>query len=1177
MPIFNNIPGAIKQELLAPVDLSESPALLRAQIRNIGNSAARSASFKSFFRQEFRSILHPRENGLLGMVATRKTDDIDISIIGNPIPKIIFGGTDVDVAVVFNQDAFRIVLEKDVSEDGTSVRAWILAVVPYAAFDKLPFGGFLIYLIRRVDDILAQTSALSRYETKLTKLPVNSIGIGRSNATQERPEEADIATNKNPAPVDAPAAPVAPVAQPKAAPVKVAEAPEPEPEPVADEVAEAPVADEPEPVEVDKEDENYRAAASFSLLRQLTGDKSTSTTYEPVRSYAAFSKLLVHKATEVRRFVKSLNTSATNDGGTFSFRTDKDFSTTFGLSDGDFLVELHLPAQLDEGKPVRAIVSVYNNVTSETKQLGTWTWQSNEYGKKSAFALIEQIHKDLASALQHTDKVFPDSQTTPETAVAATEFQHILPPSDDEASDYLDNHLIHWHSGMDDVYALSSNWCTRNKHDVPRDTVEGALAILSRYVGQPNFAEDREELETLIGYIKEALDEADRFAAGDRDSGLYSNFYNPDGSKSGGSNVAEAASADVDSLISELRALFADGESYYETIDEIQAELDDTSVPAREKIRSLTLLIGQMSKDRDEHWVDSETGWNDEEIKKASDVNTDLLGKAVSILRRVIEVVRSESEVTAATYQEPKEPKIEHPDFPTEIQEPKAKLAIDTYKKKLEEIRKKTGKPGTNESAYKKIEVKEDPKVKQDKVEELERPDAEATLPTTVGDRAKDSQEEAPKAEKPKDAAKLPKGFEAKAAAVARKDIPYEGYTIEKRASTRDESIAVFDVTRPDGSHCHEATSLPKAKEYIDKVVKRLGKPATAAADFDQDYTADQPVDLERNDMVTDFSDTDKNLNNPDEVAEGAKEEVTEEPVAEKPAAVAPAEDTKIDLNVALKFRVVLPVDTDSDEVAVPGKLTEVLAALKEEKLPVDTVVFITSGKGLKTLVVSKSSRVHSYASDLLVPERAEGTLEDKTITSALDAARKAKDDRAESLRLVEVVFDAFSTIIEEDAFVAENFDDMDDDASYKMPDDADEIREYLLSYTKSSSETDGAEVKTEDPKAEADAAFASALCGILGHRENPVEAAAMAAAIVNHYGSDALSAFSALESTGVFASARNFPVMETKWYKRGDNRYAAYHMSVASEDQATLMYIPRIGAYAVASLQELQEEEARG
>jgi hypothetical protein len=241
--------------------------------------------------------------------------------------------------------------------------------------------------------------------------------------------------------------------------------------------------------------------------------------------------------------------------------------------------------------------------------------------------------------------------------------------------------------------------------------------------------------------------------------------------------------------------------------------------------------------------------------------------------------------------------------------------------------------------------------------------------------------------------------------------------------------------------------------------------------------------------------------------------------------------------------------------------------------------VFVTSGEGLKTLITSKfrtGKGLRVYSSDLLVPERAAGESKDEAAKKTIKSVADVQDDRVAALRQIDELFDAYEALVKEDSFVAENFDDTDDDAVYAIPDDVAGVRSLLESYAKASSEDDESE-EEDDSAEDGEAAFASALAEVLTHKANPTEAAAHVAAILSAYASDASSAFSAIESAGLFASASSFPVMETKWYKRGGKSHQMYHMSVASSDQQTLMYIPRTGAYAVASLEEFTADEARG
>jgi len=1001
MPTFNNIPSNIRKNLLTPIDLTQGTALLRSNLRNIANSLSNVNGYKSFLRQELRSLMHPRENGFLGLVATNNVNDISIDLVGNPIPKIIFGGTYVDIAVVFNQDAFRIVLEKDASADGATVAGWILAVIPYTPFDKLTFGGFLIYLLRRIDDILSKTAALTRYDNKLVRLPVNSVGIGRNDRAPEAPDEAAIA--QPPQPIEAPEVAQAP------APIE-----KPKPEPV---IPEQPLEDEPEVEDVDTKSKEYKAAASFSLSPDLQESTTPKHPYDAVGNYATFFQVLKSNLSAVRKELAKLsgNTSA-------SVKLDKS-----------------------------AIVFTVQNV------------------------------RDPQLSLLTSISLLPIGQLN------------------------------------------------LGKNKGPRFEVTGVLDT-TYYDG---------ELEEDVG------------------------------------NVTHV-SVGTWKWLAEYGRL-----NTLQLVNKIVADLLEATT----------------------------------HVEHAANTNSDA-------------AIETESEATAAD-------KTKHPKLPTEVKVPESKTEVETYKKKLAEIRKKSEKKGTDTSAYNKIENKT-PKAKTGKElsSEINVPEVPDSGATTVADKIKDSLEEAPKVKLPKNAAILPKVVQAAEEKTPIKLLPLnkwnhknaDHYIYQPGGHDWNGNSSVISINRdPDSNswyvrlnniskqfkqlvgsfvepvasivngqlvdHNGQGDAFESPEAAYEGLLSALntalyGNEATAK-EFDEDYTADSLTDLELNDMDTDFADTDKSLEDPNDVVEGAAD--GDEAASEPPATPAEPEsletsdgdEEKVDINTALKFRAVLPEDADAE---LPSKLTELFDAISDGKVPEDTVIFVTSGTGLRTYTVGKneddSVSLRCEYSDALILDGMAGTLDDTEVTKTLDKAKSEQEDRSASLRNIDEIFDAFETIVKEDTFDPQNFNDTadGDDGGYTLPSDRDRLDADLADYAKKSS--DDAEAETDEEPSEeeeADAAFASALVDLLHYKENPVAAAAEVNAIIHAFSGDAEAAFSLIEDKGLFANASTFPVMETKFYKRGARQYPAYHMSVASTTEPTLMFVPRTGAYAIASLEELQSEEARG
>lgn len=965
------------------------------------------------------------------------------------------------------------------------------------------------------------------------------------------------------------------------------------------------------------------ASASFSLSPDLVpAPGAPATTYEPVGTYDNFYSVLSSNVSALRRELKK-----SIEGGYVSKDRDA-VMVSVSAPDGTIVATRLTPkdAAAEQRKKLAFPVIALSNKEVRETQLGTWLWNA-KYGRMNASQIVAKIGADLLSAIPHIPKV----DTMHNTATATTEFPWILPPSDEEAGNFLDENLVNWHSGMDDVYALSSNWCTRNKRQVPREIAEGAISILSRYSVDPRYAEDKAELEQMIGYIREAIDEADSFARGDTESGFYSNFWNKDGSVKdeeayasleatasmrissddvltawanqnkvprqvvdrvqklistatnslyqGGPGWFKATSAlkqifekyplsdmvyhnEEDSLepmswvaledwAKRQATEYAEAEvdkdsdefddirsreydsiiSQYSVADSSDlmgillpesdlrhavASVEDDTVTA-EDINGLWARLSNLATPTDARSIHVGDTYNGVIVTKTGDrLDYSVFNKGIQVVDGFLDTSCSTSllkttedkltmDITAFSAPKTAEaaaPKVKeekgketHPDLPEEVDlDPKVKLAKPA--KEIKEPKVKQDKEPKD--------IKE-PKAKQDKVPtEIDVPEVESTLPTTVSDKVKDSKTEPPKAEKPKNVAKLPKGMEAK------------------------------------------------------------------ASEFDQDFTAEQDTDLETNDEVKDFVDMEKNLNNPDDVAEATKDAVV--------APEVPAEDIKVDLKTALKMRVVPPQTDEGAEVTIPSDVPALLDALSEASLPEDVVIFITTGEGLKTYVTSKNGTkktLRAYSSERLVPEHAAGKLDDATVTKTLDKVG-ADDDRVSALRNIDELFDAFATIVTKDAFTVNNFDDTDDDAFYAIPDDVEKLRTDLTSYAKSASEEDDV-ADTEDEAPEEKNAFAAALMDVLSYKDNPVAAAAAVASIVGMYGQDAEAAFSAIEDSGAFASDTELPVMETKFYHRNGKKYRALHMSVASSDKETLMYIERTGMYAIASLDELQESEARG
>lgn len=249
---LGNLHTDVKSGLLRKLDFSQGPTSFLHDLRLIGNSLVLSAGYARFLKLELRSIMHPNSFGLSGIVSSEQATDIDVAILSNPVPKIIFGGDLIDVSVVFNGDAFRIMIEQGMSPDGTSLSGWILAKIPYESFSNLPFGGFLLYLMRKIDLILRQTGALGKYDTMLRPLAVNSVGLSR----QSKPQEVEEPEATKPAPgtpettpASAPKASPAPVAQIKPTPQPVTPKATPEPTPVAKPQPQKPAPEE-EPAEM---------------------------------------------------------------------------------------------------------------------------------------------------------------------------------------------------------------------------------------------------------------------------------------------------------------------------------------------------------------------------------------------------------------------------------------------------------------------------------------------------------------------------------------------------------------------------------------------------------------------------------------------------------------------------------------------------------------------------------------------------------------------------------------------------------------------------------------------------------------------------------------------------------------------------------------------------------------
>lgn len=1009
MPTFNNIPSNIRKDLLTPIDLTQGTALLRSNFRNIANSLSSVNGYKSFLRQELRSLMHPRENGFLELVATNNVNDISIDLVGNPIPKIIFGGTDVDIAVVFNQDAFRIVLEKDASADGATVDGWILAVIPYTPFDKLPFGGFLIYLLRRIDDILSKTAAMTRYDDKLVRLPVNSVGIGRNDRAPEAPDEAEIA--QSPKPVETPEA--APEATPAPAPVE-----KPKPKPV---IPEQPLEDEPEAEDVDTKSTEYKAAASFSLSPDLQENTAPKQPYDAVGNYATFFQVLKSNLNAVRR-------------------------------------EL---AKLEKG--TKAIVKVDDS----NKAAIDFTIMRGAGGPAFTSASVLLLPIEQAASGKNRGLRFEVTGTLDDT---------------------------HYENSADDYVGSA-------KH---------------ASLGTWKWVADYGRLNTL--------------------------------------QIANKIAADL---------------------------LDATNYVERAVTHS------------------------------SSSVN--------------------EPDGATATASD----KTKHPKLPTEVKVPESKHEVETYKKKLAEIRKKSKKTGTDTSAYSKIENKA-PKAKTGKElsPEIKVPEVPDSGATTVADKIKDSLETAPKVKLPKNAAILPKVVQAAEEKKPFRFLPLarwehnsaDHYRYQPGGHDFNGNLSVISINKDNDSNSWHVRLNNIAKQFkqlagsfvgpvasivngelvdhnglgdafespeaayeglLSALNKALYGNEAIAKEFDEDYTADSVTDLELNDMDTDFADTDKSLEDPNDVVEGAADgdadtavEPPETP-AEPESLEAPedAEDEEVDIDTALKFRAVSP---DDEDIEIPTKLTDLFDAVTDGKIPEGTVIFVTSGTGLRTYIVGKTEDKESlrceYSDDLILDGMA-GTLDDEKVAKTLDKAASEQEDRSVSLRNIEEIFDAFETIVKEDAFDPQNFNETSDkdDGGYTLPDDRDRLDADLAEYAKKSPDEEDDTEEELSEEDEADAAFASALVGLLHYKENPVAAAAEVNAILHAFAGDAEAAFSLIEDKGLFASASAFPVMETKFYKRGARQYPAYHMSVASTTEPTLLFVPRTGAYAIASLDELQAEEARG
>lgn len=236
---LGNLHTDVKSGLLRKLDFSQGPTSFLHDLRLIGNSLVLSAGYAKFLKLELRSIMHPNNFGLSGIVSSEQATDIDVAILSNPVPKIIFGGDLIDVSVVFNGDAFRIMIEQGMSPDGTSLSGWILAKIPYESFSNLPFGGFLLYLMRKIDLVLRQTGALGKYDTMLKPLSVNSVGLSRQAKPQEatEPEVAPPEVKESAVVTPATKPAVAPVTQVKAAPQPVVAKPNPEPAPATKEPA----------------------------------------------------------------------------------------------------------------------------------------------------------------------------------------------------------------------------------------------------------------------------------------------------------------------------------------------------------------------------------------------------------------------------------------------------------------------------------------------------------------------------------------------------------------------------------------------------------------------------------------------------------------------------------------------------------------------------------------------------------------------------------------------------------------------------------------------------------------------------------------------------------------------------------------------------------------------------
>ena len=1022
MPTFTNIPSTIRKDLLTPIDLTQGTALLRSKLRAVANSLSNINGYKSFFRQELRSLLHPKENGFLGLVATNRVEDIDIDIVGNPIPKIIFGGTDVDIAIVFNQDAFRIILEKDASADGSSVDGWILAVIPYTPFDKLPFGGFLIYLLRRIDDILSKTAALTRYEDHLVRLPVNSVGIGRNDREPEAADEAAIA--QPPVAPKAPVAPESPEAPVVEAPVAPApkKAPAVKPEP---EIPEQPLEDEPEAEDVNKNSIEYRAAASFALSPELQEQSQVLKPYDAVGNYANFFQVLKNNLAAAKKEVSKLSAGK---------------EATLKISKSDIVIKVKV------ARPDDTLVL-------------------------ASVSLVPSDHLNLG------------------------------------------------------------------KNKGPRFEVSG---ILDTRIHDTDFEGSTDELpQVSVGTWKWLAD------------------------------------------YGRLNTL--------QIVNKIVSDLFEATTHVEHAVK-----------------LNSESSSVDH------------------------------SEATAAS-------KTTHPKLPTEVKVPKAIPEVEIYKKKLADIRKKTDKTGTDTSAYKKVEASKDPKVKEAKelTPEIKVPDVPESGATTVADKLKESLEETPKVKLPKNAAIVP-ALEARAS-VSTNLIPLnrwehtskDYYRYQPWGRDWNGNLSVISIRKdPVSSLWHVklynigkqfkqlAASFvnPYASIVGGKLVDQagLGDPfkspedaykglvsalhqavngaqaqQATAKEFDEDYTAEQLTDLELNDMDNDFADTDKSLEDPNDVAEGASgddadtatpPETPAEPASLETPEEEPEEDVKVDINTALKYRAVAP---DKDETELPATLTELFDAAGKGKVPANTVIFVTSGVGLETLVVAKITQrgasdeessyiIHRYSSKELVPEAALDETDDEDVLKKIKNASEAAN-QAEALRDIDALFDAYEALVSEDVFDTKDFSD-EDSVDYKLPSAKDDLVADLADYAKSSEDEGDAE-ETEEPSEEdeAEAAFGSALVDLLSYKENPVEAAAEVNAILHAYGEKAEAAFSVLEDRGLFSDASKFPVMETKFYKRGDRQYSTFHMSVASTSEPTLIFVPRTGSYAVASLDELQEEEARG